>query len=82
MAPFTFFVFQKDKGKRQRGFADFFPLHSAEFQKRVPVITMEELLKREGGKDGRLPIAEANKDVVLNAASHCEKREKSELLLP
>lgn len=38
---------------------------------------MEEFLEREGGKDGRLPIPEANKDVVLNAASHCEKREKS-----
>jgi len=41
---------------------------------------MEEFLKREGGKDGRLPIPESNKDVVLNAASHCEKREKSKLL--
>ena len=38
---------------------------------------MEEFLEREGGKDGRLPIPEATKDVVLNAASHCEKREKS-----
>ena len=71
---------QHDKGKRHRGFADFFPLHAAEFQKRVPIITMEEFLKREGGADGRLPIPEANRDVVLNAASHCEKREKSESL--
>jgi hypothetical protein len=38
---------------------------------------MEEFLEREGGKDGRLPIPEATKEIVLNAASHCEKKEKS-----
>ena len=44
------------------------------------MITMEEFLKREGGTGGRVPIPEAHKDVVLNAASHCQKREKSELV--
>lgn len=43
---------------------------------------MEDFLKRVGGKDGPLPIPEANKDVVLNAASYCEKRAKSKSKRP
>ena len=79
MCDMTFCILQQDKGKKHRGFADFFPLHTAEFQKRVPVITMEEFVRREGGKNGRLPVPDKNRTTVQNAASYCVKMKKSEL---
>jgi hypothetical protein len=69
---------QEDKGKKHRGFADFFPLDTTEFQKRVPIITMEEFVRREGGKNGRLPVPEKNRTIVEKASSYCIKMKKSE----
>jgi hypothetical protein len=40
---------------------------------------MEEFLRREGGKDGRLPVPEESKEMVFKAAMHCVKVKKSEL---
>lgn len=48
-----------------------------EFQKRLKVISMEEFIKREGGKDGRLPIPEDKRAAVEGAADHCDKRTRS-----
>jgi hypothetical protein len=68
-----------DKANKHRGFADFFPLHTAEFQKRVKIITMEEFVKREGGPDGVAPIPEAMRKGVLASAEHCDKMKASKL---
>ena len=61
-----------------RGFADFFPLHTEEFGKRVKVISTEEFVNREGGHDGKAPVPEAMRGKVLHSVSQCDKREKSE----
>jgi hypothetical protein len=66
-----------DKQHKQRGFADFFPLGTPEFAKRVKIISTAEFIKREGGPDGRLPIPEAMKENVMNSAESCEKRKKA-----
>lgn len=72
------YLLHHDKGKRQRGFADFFPLQTAEFQKRLTIISFEEFIRREGGKDGRVPIPEDKRLAVTSAAQSCENRKKSE----
>ena len=66
---------QKDKNSKHRGFADFFPLDTAEFQKRLKVITMEEFIKREGGADGQLPIPSDKVDAVTAASKQCDRKE-------
>jgi GDP-fucose protein O-fucosyltransferase len=70
------YLLHHDAAARHRGFADFFPLHTAEFQKRVRVISFEEFLERE--KDGPLAPANAQElEALTAAADHCDKREKS-----
>lgn len=70
------YLLQNDAASRHRGFADFFPLTTAEFQKRVRVISFEEFLRRE--KDGALaPADEDELQSVTAAADHCDKREQS-----
>ena len=59
------------------GFADFFPLNTPEFQKRVKMISMDEFVRREGGPDGRLTIPDAMKEKVQHSAKHCDKMKKS-----
>lgn len=63
---------------RHRGFADFYPLQGVEFQKRVKVISMQDFLAKEGAKDGRLPIPEANRSLVESAAEYCNKAGNAE----
>jgi hypothetical protein len=71
------FFTQADAKNLFRGFADFFPLHTKEFQKRVKIISMEEFVRREGGPAGRVPIPEALREGVTNSAEHCDKRKES-----
>lgn len=71
------YLLGKGDGPKHRGFGDFFPLETAEFQKRLKVISMEEFLKREGGADGRLPIPADKRTAVENAAEHCDRRAAS-----
>lgn len=71
------YLLHHDTASRHRGFADFFPLHTAEFQKRVKVISFSEFLEKEGGPEGRLPVPAANYTAVSNAADHCDHRAKS-----
>jgi hypothetical protein len=66
-----------DKGHKQRGFADFFPLGTPEFAKKVKIISTAEFIKREGGPDGRLPIPEEMRENVMHSAEVCEKRKKA-----
>ena len=66
-----------DEGEQHHSFADFFPLYIKEFQHIVPVISMEEFLKREGGPNGRIPIPEEKRDLILGASKYCEVREKA-----
>lgn len=70
---------QGDKKDQYRGFGDFFPLQTENFQKRLKVISTEEFIRREGGPDGRLPLPEANKTKILNAVKHCQFRAKSKI---
>eukprot|EP00536_Pseudo-nitzschia_multiseries_P016290 jgi/Psemu1/247440/estExt_Genewise1.C_10660005 len=65
-----------DNAHKQRGFADFFPLDTPEFAKRVKIISTAEFIKREGGIDGRLPVPEDMRDNVMNSAEVCVKRKK------
>ena len=72
------YLMHHDRANRYRGFADFFPIHTAAFQKRVPVITFEEFLQQEhNNNNNNLPIPDDIKDHVLEAADHCDKRDKS-----
>lgn len=66
-----------DKAHKQRGFADFFPLGTPEFAKRVKTISTAEFIKLEGGADGRSPIPEGMKMHVNDSAELCENRKKS-----
>ena len=75
-------VTQADLENVHRGFADFFPLHTAQFQKRVKTISMEEFVRREGGPNGRVPIPESMREDVMNSVEHCDKRESSTCLDP
>lgn len=66
-----------DKGNKQRGFADFFPLGTPEFADKVKIISTAEFIKREGGAGGRAPIPDLMKENVMNSADVCENRKKS-----
>ena len=66
-----------DKGNKQRGFADFFPLGTPEFAKKVKTISTAEFIKREGGPGGRVPIPVEMIENVTNSALVCEHRKKS-----
>lgn len=59
------------------GFEDFYTF-GEEFQKRVPVITFVEFVKREGGADGILKLNEQESKRMLQVATYCENRRKSE----
>ena len=70
---------QSKGGKpRHKGFADFIPIESGYFQKRLPVISFEDFIKKEGGPGGQFPIPESLRDRVLKSAGACDKRAKSE----
>ena len=71
------YLLHADKGSKYRGFADFFPIHTEAFRKRVKVISFEEFLRKEGGKGQELAVPEANRSKVEASASHCEHRKKS-----
>jgi len=71
------YLLQRDAAARHRGFADFFPIHTAEFQQRVKVISFAEFLQREGSGPLAPQTPELLKQVTA-AADHCDKREKSE----
>jgi len=66
-----------DTGHKERGFADFFPLGTPEFAKKVKTISTAEFIKLEGGPSGRVPIPEGMKEDVLNSAEVCTKRKKN-----
>ena len=68
-----------DKNKKQRGFADFFPIHTEKFYRRVPVISTAEFLRREGGPDGVIPIPDEKREAILKVQSECVRRSKDAL---
>jgi hypothetical protein len=73
------FAPQHDQEKKTRSFADFFPLHTKEFAKRIKIISMPEFIEKEGGPNGRVPLPDNdNKAVIQKAADHCEQRAKSD----
>lgn len=72
------YLLHHDKEERFKGFADFYPLHAPEFQKRVKVISMKEFLEREGGPGGLVPIPKDKHTAIMNAADHCEPRRASD----
>ena len=86
------YLLHHDNQQKHRGFADFFPIHTPQFQKIVKTITFEEFLIKEG-KVGPLSITtlvqqqqsgKINSTIpiptyeqILNAADHCDKRKAS-----
>lgn len=73
------YLMNKDKQEKHKGFGDFFPLHTEEFQKRVSIMTMEEFLELEGSDDGQFPIPEGLREDVFGSAKECDKRAKSDI---
>lgn len=71
------YLLKADKKKKQRGFGDFYNFKHPQLNKVVKIITTEEFLKREGGKNGQFPIPDELKDNVLKVQNHCERRAKS-----
>ena len=65
-----------DKGRKARSFGDFFALQNPELLKKVPIITTEEFLKREGGENGLFPMPNENRTKLLNVQDSCEYRMK------
>jgi len=66
-----------DKGHKQRGFADFFPLDTPQFAKKVKIISTAEFVKREGGPDGRVQIPEGMRESVMDSAEVCVNMKKN-----
>uniref|UniRef100_A0A7S2W8P9 O-fucosyltransferase family protein n=1 Tax=Eucampia antarctica TaxID=49252 RepID=A0A7S2W8P9_9STRA len=54
-----------------RGFGDFLTLHNPEFLKKVPIISTEEFIEREGKENGRFPIPVELQFKVNNAKKEC-----------
>jgi hypothetical protein len=67
----------KQDGKKERSFSNFFALQNPELLKKVPIITTEEFLRREGGKDGQFPMPNENRTKLLNVQDSCQYRMKS-----
>ena len=70
---------QHDSTKhKERSFADFFPLHTPEFRKRLKIITMSDFITQQGSTKGFLSLPSGeNGTAIRNAAIHCEIRAKS-----
>jgi hypothetical protein len=73
------YLLNLDADKKERGFADFFPIHTLNFNKLVPVISLEEFLRLEGGPDGLAPIPDNMKDSILKLQKQCHPRKKDPL---
>eukprot|EP00560_Eucampia_antarctica_P009332 CAMPEP_0197828014 /NCGR_PEP_ID=MMETSP1437-20131217/4668_1 /TAXON_ID=49252 ORGANISM="Eucampia antarctica, Strain CCMP1452" /NCGR_SAMPLE_ID=MMETSP1437 /ASSEMBLY_ACC=CAM_ASM_001096 /LENGTH=621 /DNA_ID=CAMNT_0043429079 /DNA_START=24 /DNA_END=1889 /DNA_ORIENTATION=+ len=73
-----FYLLQADTEKEQRGFADFFPLHSPEFLKTVPIISTEEFIEREGQENGRFSVPPELKVQVNAAKKECKNFKKAD----
>mmetsp|Transcript_12316 Transcript_12316/g.17538 ORF Transcript_12316/g.17538 Transcript_12316/m.17538 type:complete len:406 (+) Transcript_12316:581-1798(+) len=76
------YLLTSDKKDKHRGFADFYPLFTSTFQENgVPVISMEEFIKREGHRStgGHFPVPDEDLDDVVRSAKECEKRKKSNI---
>ena len=74
------YLLKADSKKKQRGFGDFFALDDLNLSATVEVITTEEFLRRESGKDGMFYVED--KDVmekVHKVKEHCERRAKSSI---
>ena len=73
---------KKDKKKKHRGFGDFFPLNATSLHRHVPVITMEEFIKREGGNDGLLPIVPSGdgRKPWLASETFCMQKPSGEMI--
>ena len=77
-SPMPLYLLKADTAEKHKGFADFYPLWTDEFQKRVPVISMEEFLKREGGSGGKAEIPQEMRVEIMRRGEHCNKMKKSE----
>ena len=75
------YLLHHDAASRHRGFADFFPIHTPQFQAQVKVISFEEFLQRQTGGDmASNPLAPTAEQLpaLQKAADHCDKRDKAE----
>ena len=74
---------RKDDTRKGRNYYDFFNLtDNKELLRRVPIITSEEFLKLEGGKDGIIPLTSYNSTYqkhLWESTKWCEERKKSDV---
>jgi hypothetical protein len=71
------YLLNHDDKAKHKGFADFYPLDTPEFQKRVKVISMKEFLEKEGTPNGLIPIPAEQREAVMSAADFCDHRKMS-----
>ena len=70
-----FYLLNKDKGARHRGFGDFFPLNNPSFP--VKIISMQEFLELPFQKE-QLQKKDSEEQIrVRDAADHCDRRKNS-----
>jgi len=78
------YLLEARKGeKRERNYYDLVNItDNQELLRRVPIITSEEFIKLEGGKDGLVPLDHYNsthRDHLLQIIQKCEERKKSDV---
>lgn len=73
------YLLKNDPQRVERNFVDFFDMYSRGFRSRVPTITTEEFIRREGGKDGRFTIPPGMKVNVMKSQTKCQHRKKSDI---
>lgn len=73
------YLLNLDEKKKERGFADFFPIHTFNFNRKVPILTLEEFLRLEGGSDGVAPVPDSMRGTVLKLQKQCHPRKKDPL---
>lgn len=76
------YLLNLDEKKKERGFADFFPIHTFDFNRKVPILTLEEFLRLEGGSDGVAPIPDNVRDTILKTKALRFSKKGSTVLWP
>jgi GDP-fucose protein O-fucosyltransferase len=79
-APLYLLGHAKEGETKHRGFADFYPIHTAQFQKRVKTMSMEQFIELEGvGPNARFPVPDELKDKVVKTSALCDKKHDSDI---
>jgi len=68
-----------EASENKYSFDKFYSFQTDDFKKRLPVISMKEFIEREGGPKGLLQLGDNEYKTLLDLASFCEHRRKSEI---